>query len=387
MPLRSRKKQKSVLLALGWYVHEINVGVARYAREAEWILDDTSSHSGVLPSGWAGDGIIALLESESSPLMDFVKSTRLPVVDLSGQLPQLQLPRVLPDNEGIGRIAAEELLSRGFRHFAFFTMDREAPVVVERMTGFRVAAEKAGAAFHLIDFTPEVVRTKDTAGLVPWLAKRLKKLPKPLAAMAQYDAEANYIVRACLQGGMQVPDEVAVVGVDNDPIYSELGPIPLTSVVSNRELAGYRGAELLDSLMRGGRAPKEPIRIPPGGIVVRRSSDIFATEDPALSKALAYIQAHAAAPIQVDDIVTASGASRRALYLKFAKHIGRSIHSEIVRQRLNLAKQMLSSSDVKLEEIAADCGFDGAASLSKVFKSYEGMPPSAYREKHQRAGS
>lgn len=387
MPKRTIHRRPCVLLAMGWFVHEINVGVARYARSAGWILEDLASHSGVIDPEWSGDGIITLVENLHSPLVGFLERAKVPVVDLSGNVRELAYPRVLPDNHGIGRTAAEELAGRGFKHLAFFTIDRDVPVVVERMAGFRETALAAGCSFQVLDFTDEVRKGKGRQAMIRWLAGELKKLPKPVGAMAQFDAEANIIVQACIQAGLHVPEQVAVVGVDNDPIYSELGPIPLTSVISNRELSGYRGAELLDKLMRGGKAPSEPVRIPPGGIVVRRSTDIFATDDTGLSKALRFIKTHAAQPMTIDQIVKASGVSRRALYGKFAKHLGRSIQAEIVRQRLNLAKNLLSSTDNKLDAIAYDSGFDGASSLSKVFRAHEGIPPSVYRERYRSSRS
>ncbi len=383
MPKRSTHHRPNVLLAMGWFVHEINIGVARYARGAGWILEDLASHSGVIEPHWAGDGIITLVENIDSPLIGFLEKAAVPVVDLTGQLPHLAYPRVLPDNHAIGRLAAEELAGRGFKHTAFFTFDREAPVVAERMAGFRESALAAGCTFHLLDYTGHLGEAGDRPSMIRWLAAELRKLPQPLGAMAQFDAEANLIVQACLQAGLHIPEQIAVVGVDNDPIYSELGPVPLTSVISNRELLGFRGAELLDHLMRGGPPPAAPVRVPPGGIVVRRSTDIFATDDEGVAKALRFIKENAASPLTIDAIVRASGVSRRALYSKFAKVLGRSIQAEIVRQRLNLAKNLLSSTDEKLDSIAYDSGFDGASSLSKAFRAHEGMPPSVYREKHR----
>ena len=124
-----KQKRKTVLLALGWYVHEINMGVARYAKEHDWILDDTSCHSGGFPS-WKIDGVITLFaDPAQKKLIDFVKRAKVPVVALSDQVPEVSVKRVLPDNEAIGRLAADEFLSRGFEHFAFLDLDNSAPVV------------------------------------------------------------------------------------------------------------------------------------------------------------------------------------------------------------------------------------------------------------------
>jgi LacI family transcriptional regulator len=369
---------------MGWFVQEINMGVARYAREAGWILEDLASHTEVVDRKWTGDGIITLVEDPHSPLVGFLKRAKVPVVNLSSNLPQLPFARVVGDNRAIGRLGADELIHRGFQNLAFFTLGRDVPVVVGRMGGFRDAAVAAGCKFQMIDYTDEVPKGKGHQEMIRWLASQLIKLPKPLGTMAQFDADANIIVQACILAGLQVPEQVAVVGVDNDPIYSEFGPIPLTSVITNRELQGYRSAELLDKLMRGGgEAPTEAIRVPPEGVAVRRSSDILTSEDPVLSIALNFIQQHYSEAIGVDHVVMASGVSRRALYEKFSQRLGRSIHSEIVRQRLNLAKKMLCSTDLGLDAIAYDCGFSSAAALRNVFKVHEGFAPTVFRERYR----
>ncbi|MGL5019282.1 MAG: substrate-binding domain-containing protein [Luteolibacter sp.] len=382
MPPRTSHRHR-VLLAMGWFVHEINVGVARYAREAGWILDDLASHTGTVDRKWVGDGIITLVEDAHSPLVGFLKRAKVPVVNLSSNLPELRFPRVVSDNREIGRLGASELIGRDFRNLAFFTSDREVPVVVERMGGFRDAAVAAGCKFQMIDYTDEVPKEKGHQAMIRWLASRLIKLPKPLGIMAQFDGDANIIIQACILAGLQVPEQVAVVGVDNDPIYSELGPIPLTSVITNRESQGYQGAELLDKLMRGGKAPAEAVRVPPEGIAVRRSSNILSSDDPIMSKALNFIHEHFSESIGVDHVASAVGVSRRTLYEKFNHHLGRSIHSEIMRQRLNLAKKLLRSTDLKLDAIACECGFDGAAALRNVFRAHEGVAPTTFREQYR----
>jgi LacI family transcriptional regulator len=373
-----KQKRKTVLLALGWYVHEIDMGVARYAKEHDWILDDISCHAGELPS-WEIDGVITLFaDSTQKKLIHFVKTSTVPVVALSDQVPEIKIPRVLPDNEAIGRTAAKELLSRGFEHFAFLVLDHAAPVVQERMKGFRDMVAAAGKYFSAIDYTGCWKKTDAHDRFLKWLASEIKKLPKPLAIMAQYDAEANYIVRACMDAGIPIPMEVAVIGVDNDPIHSELGPIPLTSVISNREQLGYEGAAMLDQLMKGKKV-KSPVRIPPSGLILRQSSDVFASKDLAIAKALNYIAHHLAEPFTLDDLAKESGVSRRGLYNKFNSYLGHSLHQEIIRQRLNKARQMLQNTDEKLSTIADVCGFKDGMGLSKVFRLYEHTTPSEIR--------
>ena len=201
--------------------------------------------------------------------------------------------------------------------------------------------------------------------------------------MAQYDGEANDVCRACESVGLRVPEDVAVVGVDNDPIYSQLGPVPLTSVESNRRLAAYRAAELLDRVMQGERWPEKILRIAPEGAVVRQSSDILAVEDLHVSKALRFIHGHFTRTITVDDIVQHSGISRRGLYNRFERIVGHPIYEELMKQRLDLAKRMLRETDHKLQLIADECGLVDAERLSKSFKRFCGLSPVEYRQTHR----
>lgn len=371
-----------MLVALGWYVHEIVVGITKYAREANWILDDLPSHHGQVPPAWKGDGIITLVSDRERQRALIEMNLRFgsPVVNLSAQLPELPFPRVLSDNRAIGRMAADHFISRGFENFAFFTVDYSAPVVRERCDGFRERVAEVGRAFHLLDFSREVFKSNGPEGVLRLLAARLKQLPMPLAAMAQYDREALDIIRSAQLAGLMVPAQVAVVGVDNDPIYCELGPMPLSSVASNREMIGYKGAELLDRMMRGERPPSKPLLVMPTGLIVRKSSDIIAVNDANVAKAIGYIADHYREHIDVEDVVKASGASRRSLYLKFAMRVGHSIHREIVRQRLQRAKLLLRETDEKLQAIAQETGFEDAGALSKAFRQHLGVSASSFRE-------
>jgi LacI family transcriptional regulator len=333
--------------------------------------------------------VIALLpsfpgtDSSKHSLQQFISRCGVPVVDLCDQLPHLPFARVLPDNEAIGQLAAEHLISRGFQHFAFFTLDRAAPVVQGRMAGFRAAVKNAGRTFYLMDYTAQMVDEKSRSDLLPWLGKKLLELPHPLATMAQFDCEANDIVRACQFAGLRVPEDVAVVGADNDSIYAELGPVPLSSVVTNREMIGYRGAELLGELMQGGKVPRKPIRIKPDGVIIRKSSDVVAVAEEHVAKAVMFIQGNFRRPITVDDVVAASGASRRSLYAKFATHVGHSIQREILRQRLEHARHRLRDDKLKLQTVAEECGFEDASQLSKLFKHYLGFTIVEFRREHQ----
>lgn len=375
---KNPSKRKRVLLAMGWYVHDLSIGVTRFARDAGWVLDDSASHTGVIPPDWNGDGILTVTTRLSTPLSRFVKAAKVPVVDMAAASSYPKFHRVQPDNLAIGRLAAEELLGRGFQNFMFFNSDREAPVILERKEGFCRTIEHTRHHVHILDYT-EQYRNSSLDGLIKMLGNDLRKLSKPLAVMAQYDVDANTVVQAAIEAGLRVPEDVAVVGVDNDIIYSQLGWVPLTSVISNMEEVGFQGAELLNRLMLGKRVSNAPVLVPPGGVIVRNSTNFFASEDTAISKALAFIAGNLEKPISVDDIVRSSGVCRRSLFSKFSEHLGRSIHRELMRQRIAKVKLKLSSTEDKFETIAIDCGFSSYTALWSAFKASEGISLSDFK--------
>lgn len=378
--------RRNVLLALGWNVFDFNIGVAEYAKKANWVLNDIMCHSGRIPSQWDGDGIIAHVNSAGEKdLISLLRRAKVPVVNLGAFNASLIAARVLPDNLRIGEMGAEHLLNRGFYNLGFYRLT-SSPVVLERMEGFRKAVQAAGKKFHEINCETAVGGRGELVQnrmLLTKLSAQLKKLPKPLAVMAQHDGEANDVCRACLAAGLRIPDDVAVIGVDNDPIYSQFGPVPLSSVDSNRRLVAYRAAELLDRILDGERWIEKTVRIEPEGVVVRESTDILAVGDAHVSKALRYISENYTTGITVDDIVQHSGISRRGLYSRFEQIVGHPIYEELMRQRLDRAKHMLRDSDQKLQFIADECGLGDAERLSKSFKRYCGLSPLEYRQDHR----
>ena len=371
-----------ILVALEWYDHEMHSGVAQYARQAGWVLDNWMVHFGRIPAHWRGDGIIGLVVDPHGDVARFLRHWRRPAVDLVREVPGLKVPRVLADNQAIGRVAAEHLLSCGLKHLAFCYLWGNW-VEGERMRGFQQAVEKAGRNFYPLDFTPHPhhrLRAIDDV-LRSWMVRQLKRLPQPLGVLGQYDEEALLVMQACQASGLRIPEDVAVVGVDNDVLSCELGPVPLSSVDRRRREHGYQGAALLDRLMHGEKRPLEPIRVAPGPVVVRRSSNVLAVNDPDLTQALRFIAEHYREPnLRVTDVVKATFTTRSRLYQLFEQHIGRSIKAQIRRQRVDHARQLLLTSRQKLYSIARVAGFRDAEHLTRVFKRDLNMAPSQFRE-------
>ena len=375
------RRRRRVLLAMQWLDYELNLGIAEYARSAGWVIDDTPTHTGHPPRDWEGDGIIALLRDRDSEIVDFVTGATVPAVDLVAELPDLPLPRVLADNEAIGRAAATHLLSCGVHDLAFLNV-WDSHVERERMSGFRKAVEATSRTFHPLEFHGLKQAHADTAHLIEWLAGELRRLPRPLGAMGQHDRESGYILQACELAGLRVPDEVAVVGSDNDPLLCELGSVPLSSVDNRRRDQGFKAAALLGRLMDGEAAPTEPLRVPAGPVIVRYSSEVLAVPHEDVSKALTFIANNYHRPIHVNDVVRHVDTTRRRLYLLFEEHLDRPIQAEILRRRLDLARRLLLTTGDKLYSIARACGFETAQQLTRVFTREVGIAPAFYRKQN-----
>jgi LacI family transcriptional regulator len=210
----------------------------------------------------------------------------------------------------------------------------------------------------------------------------------PLAVMALNDHVAIEVLEACETAQLRVPERVAVLGVDNDQLVTNLTSVPVSSVDSSRERIGYEAAALLDRLIDGQPKPREPILIPPAGVVTRTSTDILAVPDADVAIAIRYIWAHACEPISVNDVAAETSLSRRRMQDLFLRHVGHTISDEIRRRRVDHAKRLLAETQTKVGLIANQSGFGSAERMSKVFKQVVGLTPHAYRERyrHDEAG-
>jgi LacI family transcriptional regulator len=297
-------------------------------------------------------------------------------------------PRVLPDNANIGRLAAEHFLERGFRDIAFFNFGNWW-METERAPAFFETIKAAGARAHEIPYYRHFSRLAPMAAkLEPsahrWLVDVLRNLPKPAGIFAATDDLALDLLRACGDAGVSVPEELPILGCDNSTLVCDFAPVPLSSVDPDLELQGYEAARLLDRLMDGEPAPSEPVLIPPKGVVTRQSTNILAIPDAPTARALLFIREHFRNSIQITDIATAAGISRRALERRFLKHLHRNVIEEITRLRIELAKELLLKPELKIHQVAGQAGFANNTYFSKVFRELVGEPPSSFRR--QRIG-
>ncbi|MES2706194.1 MAG: DNA-binding transcriptional regulator [Verrucomicrobiota bacterium] len=365
------------------YARGLLQGVQRWIRENRpWSIYLAEHGRGDVPppwlDDWNGDGIIARIENPS--IADALGKLKLPIVDLSAARLLPHLPQCETDDPGIAQLAATHLLERGFRSFGYCGDSRFAWSELRRDTFFKAIS----AAGHPVsNFETPGRHDADDDALTDTIGQWLAPLPRPTAIFACYDLRGRQVLDACRRLGIAVPDEVAVLGVDNDEVLCNLAHPPLSSVIPNTMRTGYEAAALLDRMMSGKLVGPEEHLIPPIGIATRQSTDVLAVEDKPVARAVRYIRGHACEGICVDDVVRDSGLSRRLLETRFKRALGRSPHEEIVRVQIIRVKELLAETDLPLAEIAERAGFNYVEYLSAVFKSKVGLPPGAYRNEQR----
>ncbi len=331
---------------------------------------------------WQGDGIIARIENQK--LAGRIRQLRLPVVDLFEHEDMDDIPAVLTDNDAIARLAAEHLLGRGLRHFAYCGL----PGVYssdERCSCFVGHLAAAGYEVNVYDpprrhRKPLIAASEDYAlRYEDMLARWIRSLPKPVGLMACNDLRAQQVLMVCDGSGLAVPEEVAVLGVDNDEVICGLARPPLSSIEQNPEEVGYQAAALLDRLMQGKAPPPSKIVVEPRGVTARQSTDFVAVADVDTAAALHYIREHACDGIDIDEVLAHVPVSRRTLERRFAALLGHSPRDVIAGAQLEQVKRLLSMTDYPLVKIAQLTGFRYVESMCVLFKKTTGRTPGRYR--------
>jgi len=292
-----------------------------------------------------------------------------------------ELPNLICDNAMIAEFGADHLLGRGFCNLAYCGY-RNVQWSQERQDVFETLASKAGCQSY-------VYQSPDNISINSWqqeqdsLAQWIRSLPKPVGIMCANDDRGQQVIEICNALGILVPDEAAVVGVDNEEFICELTNPPLSSVDRHFVKAGYQAAELLHRMMQGKQAEKQDIIIEPSRVVERQSTDVYSIEDPVVVEALRFIRRNANRIITVDDVVEHVAMSKMGLYQKFMRSVGRTVYNEITRTRIDHIARMLIETELPIDKIALDMGFTSSDHISRYFQQAKGLTPRQYRAKYK----
>jgi LacI family transcriptional regulator len=327
------------------------------------------------------DGIIARIENDR--IANAMLKMGVPVVNVSSALRVPQFPWIVPDHAAIAQIVAEHYFQRGFRHLGFcgnpvfrFSNWREKE--------FSRIALDAGCSCsifrqHYRNRRRHLTMSEDQQQLGDWVLQ----IPKPVGVMACNDIRAQQLLEVCDRLNIAVPEEVSVVGVDNDEILCSWTSPPLSSVVPDAYRPGYEAARVLNSLMEGKSVSKCVSYYEPLGIVTRQSSDFVPISDPNIARALSNIRTRACEGIKVADVVKELPLSRRMFEMRFTRLVGRTPHDEILRLQFQKVTQLLKETSLPVSEVAKQAGFSSTEYLSASFKRRFGVAPSKYRHKNR----
>lgn len=382
--MKRRRRVALIIETSNEYARGILHGIRSYVREHEsWSLFLGERSRGEPPTTlgrWQGDGIIARIENDR--IAKIVERAGLPTVDVSAARRIPELPWVETDNEAIARSAVDHLVERGYQNFGFcgvpaFQWSREREEWFARFVRQH--------HYECSVFPPQGGRdaTHSPAEQEQAIEQWVMSLPKPVGIMAAYDNRALQLIDACRNLNVAVPEQVAVIGVDNDELLCDLCDPPLSSIILDTDGTGYKAAELLDQMMAGQEMPGDAYLFKPLGIVSRASTDALAMVDPDVVRAVQFIRQHACDGISVSDVLEQIPMSRRVFEHRFREQVGRSPHQQIMQIRIDRVKEMLIGTDLSLATVAARCGFKHQEYMSVVFKKHVDESPSVYRDTHR----
>ncbi|HAI12573.1 MAG TPA: hypothetical protein DCM28_12775 [Phycisphaerales bacterium] len=374
MPANSPTNVGIMIDPIGTFGRGVTRGVLAYQRYQQWQLSMLRTwifQPASFIEQWDGDGLIVMIPDE--PTEQIINQLGKPVVCVSSILPDLFHTSVLADDYAIGRMAAQHFLDRGFRHFAFVGHS-DLPVlshfVSERGRGF---AEGVKAA----DYHVQSISDLDD------IPKLLKSLRLPAALFAANDEYAIKTIAIAENMGLKVPEQIAVLGVDNDDLLVEASHVSLSSIDVPTFKIGFEAARLLDQILKGDNPDQTMIKFPPLGPVTRKSTDITAIADDNITAALAFIRQHAADPLSVSDVLLHVPISRRVLERRFQQYLQRSVYEEIQRVHIERACRLLIDTNLPIAEVGEASGFSGRARFHATFAKAMNHTPKKYRDLNQ----
>jgi LacI family transcriptional regulator len=381
MPKRRYRVGLAIDAAMS-YGRGIMRGVMRYANvRRQWVLHEEFHATSSLQEWPQCDG--AILTATAPAVLEMVRRHTEKIIACSETADPAQTCVVCVDGEAIGRMAALHLIDCHLKHFAYYGPAFRSA----RAKSFNATLAERGFACavapveHVWISRPHWIERPHWPALIEWLTQ----LPKPVGIMAWDDMAARDLAAACLYAEIFVPDQVSIIGVNNDDLLCDSAWPPLTSVDVDFSEVGYRAAQQLDRLLTGEKIPtaERLVRVAPLGVVQRLSTNMLALDDPELARAVAFIRERACDPCGVPEVLRHVAVSRRWLERQFLDVLGRTIHDEIMRVRMEMAQRLLHESDETLQQIAERCGFAAVQSFGLAFRKKLGVTPAAYRRSHR----
>lgn len=361
---------------------QLIMGIARYSRfHGPWsFYKEQIGLKSSIPhlTRWKPDGIIM----RDSMIKDELIQMKIPTILVQHDSAYSKdLPDVITESHSIAKMASEHLIERGFRNFAFCGFDN-FEWSNQRKHYFCQYNTEAGFETHVY-FSPRKTKVPDWEIEQRHISNWLKTVPKPVGILACNDDRGQHILEVCKQLDFKVPEDVAVIGVDNDPMICDIGDPPLTSIALNVESAGYEAAKLLDSMIDENRRAGQHIYVSPIHVVQRQSTDLLAVNDPEVVAAIRFIRENARDKILVKDVVKVTRISRRSLEQRFRETIHRSIYDEIRMVRVELISKLLIETELPISHISSMFNFTDIEHISRYFKKEKGIGLREFRKLHQ----
>ena len=366
---KTKSRMKNVLVALEFYRGPLFEGIAEYAREHHWHLSlDMLPNPGNIPWGWNGDGILTMLVRDDTPLLKFLAQCDKPTVNVEGRRLGTPYPRVYTDTRQAVELAFHHLHGRGFTRFGFYGYENST-----RKVEFLKLLEEKGLPCAILDESNNSWEA-ETRRVKAWL----KSQQSPLAVFCWTDYAGARFMDMALSLGYKIPDEIAVIGMDNETLVCDCTAVRLSSVRTDLHRVGYLGAAQLDRLMAGKKPSAADQLIPPHEVVERGSTDTLAVGSPLVAKAVDYMK-KPGAKMNVAAVAQACGVSRRGLEKAFRAHLGCSPHGALVRVRISRAKALLRLPEGKIGAVGAQVGVRDPKHFTSLFKTATGISPREYR--------
>ncbi|WP_243649165.1 XylR family transcriptional regulator [Luteibacter rhizovicinus] len=370
------------------YDRQVIAGVGAYlsSTRVTWDLfleEDFRARLGGL-ADWAGDGIIA--DYDDPQVADALATVDIPIVAVGGSYADparypANLPYVATDNAKLIRLGYDHLVAQGLRNFALYSLP-ELPSSRwaqerERIFATTVVGDGVPARIYRGHATSAAGWSESTDALIAWL----RDLPKPVGLIAVTDARARQVIQACMMADIAVPEQIAIIGIDSDPLARTLCRIPLTSIRQGTVQMGRTAAEWLHGMLQGIDRRDARVVVPPDGIDAAASSRHQTVRSPHVMRALQYIRQYGCLGIKTEQVADYVGVSRSLLEEHFRMGLKRSVHQEILRHKIERAQSMLAAGETSYADIAQRCGFTSVQYLYTVFRRELGCTPKSYQEK------